>query len=111
LHYQANSQFNNQAVYPPSNFHHSHQQWQSSPYCAEFEDNRQPSSTYRSPQQQSQATQSPPMSSDFQDQMLKFMGKMDQIIDSQNQMVNSHSESIAKIEDHEDEPSPIYWPP
>lgn len=24
-------------------------------------------------------------------------------------MVNSHSESIAKIEAHEEEPSPIYW--
>ncbi|XP_062155295.1 uncharacterized protein LOC133863370 [Alnus glutinosa] len=34
---------------------------------------------------------------------------MDQIIDSQNQMVNSHSESIAKIEAYEEEPSPIYW--
>jgi NH3-dependent NAD+ synthetase len=43
--------------------------------------------------------------------MLKFMSKMDQIIDSQNQMVNSHSESIAKIEAHEEEPTPIYWPP
>jgi len=51
------------------------------------------------------------MSSDFQDQMMKFMNKMDQIIDSQNQMVNSHFESIAKIEAHEEELSPIYWPP
>jgi len=39
LHYQANSQFNNQAVYQPSNFHPPHQQWQSSLYYAEFEDN------------------------------------------------------------------------
>jgi hypothetical protein len=36
---------------------------------------------------------------------------MDQIIDSQNQMVNSHSKSIAKIEAHEEDPSSIYWPP
>jgi len=50
------------------------------------------------------------MSSDFQDQMMKFMNKMDQIIDSQNQMVNSHFESISKIKAHEDELSPIYWP-
>jgi hypothetical protein len=36
---------------------------------------------------------------------------MNQIIDSHNHMVNSHSESIAKIETHEEESSPIYWPP
>jgi hypothetical protein len=51
------------------------------------------------------------MSSDFQDQMLKFMSKMAQIMDSRNQIVNSHSESIAKIEAHKEEPYPIYWPP
>jgi hypothetical protein len=65
LHYQANSQFNNQAVYPLSNFHPPYQQWQSSPYCAEFEDNWQPSSTYWPPQQQYQAEPPAPMNSDL----------------------------------------------
>jgi ElaB/YqjD/DUF883 family membrane-anchored ribosome-binding protein len=32
------------------------------------------------------------MSSNFQDQMLKFMSKMDQIIDSQNQIMKSQEE-------------------
>jgi hypothetical protein len=41
------------------------------------------------------------MNSDLQDQLLKFMSKMDQIMDS-------HSESIAKKESPEEEPSPIY---
>jgi hypothetical protein len=48
----------------------------------------QPSSTYRPPQQQSQATPSPWLDSDFQDQMLKFMSKMDQTMTSLNQTVN-----------------------
>jgi hypothetical protein len=39
---------------------------------------------YRSPQQQSKATPSPQLASDLQDQMLKFMSKMDQIMDSYN---------------------------
>jgi hypothetical protein len=39
------------------------------------------------------------------------MDKMDQIIDSHNQSMNSHEKSIAKIEAPEEEPSPIYWPP
>jgi hypothetical protein len=51
----------------------------------------------------------PPMNFDFQDQMMKFISKMDQIIDSQNQMVNFHSKSITEIEALEEEPSPIYW--
>jgi len=38
------------------------------------------------------------------------MSKMDQTLDSLNQTMNSHSESIAKIEAHEEESSPIYWP-
>jgi hypothetical protein len=49
------------------------------------------------------------MNFDFQDQMMKFISKMDQIIDSQNQMVNFHSKSITEIEALEEEPSPIYW--
>jgi hypothetical protein len=32
-------------------------------------------------------------------------------MDSHNQRANSHSKSIAKIEAHEKEPSPIYWSP
>lgn len=44
-----------------------------------------------STQQQSQATPSPQLDSDFQDQMLKFMSKMDQTL-------NSHSQAIAIIE-------------
>jgi hypothetical protein len=67
LYHQAYSQFNDQAAYPPSNFHPPHQQWQSSPYCPEFEDNWQPSS---------QATPSTQLGSDFQAQMLKLMGKI-----------------------------------
>jgi hypothetical protein len=51
------------------------------------------------------------MSSDFQDQMLKLMSKIDQTLTSLGQTMNSHSKSIAKIEAHEEEPSPIYWPP
>jgi hypothetical protein len=57
------------------------------------------------PQQQSEAEPPPPMSSDFQDQMLKFMSKMDQIIDSQNQIMKSQQEKYTpqffnKIEAH-----------
>jgi ABC-type proline/glycine betaine transport system ATPase subunit len=61
------------------------------------------------PQQQSEAEPPPPMSSDFQDQMLKFMSKMGQIINSQNQIVKSQQEKYtpqffaeidAKIETH-----------
>jgi hypothetical protein len=32
-------------------------------------------------------------------------------MDSQNQMVNSHSKSITKIEAHKEGPSPISWSP
>jgi hypothetical protein len=62
------------------------------------------------PQLQSQATPSPQSNSDIQDQLLKPMSKMDQTLDSLNQTMNSHSESIAKIKAHEEESSPIYWP-
>jgi hypothetical protein len=41
MHNQAYPQFNNQAFYPPSNFLPSYQQWQSTPYCADLEDNWQ----------------------------------------------------------------------
>jgi hypothetical protein len=106
LYHHAYPQFNDQAVYPPSNSHPPHQQWQSSPYCADFEDNWQPSS---------QATPSPQSDSDVQAQILKLMGeinqKLTQTVTSLNQTLNSHSESIAKIEAHEEEPSAIYWPP
>jgi hypothetical protein len=51
----------------------------------------EPSPIYWSAQQQSQATPSPRLDSNFQDQMLKFMSKMDQTL-------NSHSQAIAKIE-------------
>jgi hypothetical protein len=37
--------------------------------------------------------------------------KLTQTVTSLNQTLNSHSKSIAKIEAHEEEPSPIYWPP
>jgi hypothetical protein len=37
--------------------------------------------------------------------------KLSQTVTSLSQTLNSHSESIAKIEAHEEEPSPIYWPP
>jgi len=106
LYHHACPQFNDQAVYPPSNFHPPHQQWQSSPYCADFEDNWQPSS---------QATPSPQSNSDVQDQILKLMGeinqKLTQTVTPLSQTLNSHSESIAKIEAHEEKPSPIDWPP
>jgi hypothetical protein len=106
LYHQAYPQFNDQTAYPPSNFHPPHQQWQSSPYCADFEDNWQPSS---------QATPSPQSDSDVQAQILKLMGeinqKLTQTVTSLGQTLNSHSESIAKIEAHEEEPSPIYWLP
>jgi hypothetical protein len=52
----------------------------------------EPSPIYRSPQRQSQAELPPPMSSNFQDQMMKFMSKMDQIRDSQTQIMKSHQE-------------------
>jgi hypothetical protein len=58
------------------------------PYCANFEDNWQPSS---------QATPPPWFDSDFRDQLLKFMNKMDQIVTFVSQTWNSRSESIAKI--------------
>jgi hypothetical protein len=37
--------------------------------------------------------------------------KLTQTVTSLSQTLNSHSESIAKIEAHKEEPSPIYWPP
>jgi hypothetical protein len=49
----------------------------------------EPSPIYWSPQQQSQAEPPPSMSSNFQDQMMKFMSKMDQIRDSQTQIMKS----------------------
>jgi hypothetical protein len=82
LYHQAYPQFDDQVAYPPSNFHPPHQQWQSSPYCADFEDNWQPSS---------QATPSALSGSDFQAQMLKLMGKINQAVESQGQ-------AIAKLE-------------
>jgi len=66
--HQAYPQFNDQAVYPPSNFRPPHQQLQSSPYCADFEDNCQPSS---------QATPSQ-SDSDVKAQILKLMGEINQ---------------------------------
>jgi hypothetical protein len=42
--------------------------------------------------------------------MLKLIRKMDQTMTSLGQTMNSHSESIAKVEAHEEELSPIYWP-
>jgi uncharacterized coiled-coil protein SlyX len=72
----------------------------------------QPSSTYKPAQQWSQATPSPRLDSDFQDQMLQFMSNMEQTMKSQgqtmtslaqtmtslNQTMNSHSQAIAKLE-------------
>jgi hypothetical protein len=37
--------------------------------------------------------------------------KLTQTVTSFSQTLNSHSESITKIEAHKEEPSPIYWPP
>jgi hypothetical protein len=51
----------------------------------------QSSSTYRPAQQWSQATPSPRLDYDFQDQMLQFMSNI-------NQTMNSHSQAIAKLE-------------
>jgi hypothetical protein len=53
----------------------------------------EPSPIHWSPQQQSQAEPPPPMSSNFQDQMMKFMRKMDQIRDSRTQIMKSHQEN------------------
>jgi hypothetical protein len=41
------------------------------------------------------------------------MGEINQKLTqtSLSQTLNSHSESIDKIKAHEEEPSPIYWPP
>jgi hypothetical protein len=50
-----------------------------------------PSSIYRPPQRQSQATPSPRSDFDFQNQMLKLVSGM-------NQIVNFHSQAIAKLE-------------
>jgi hypothetical protein len=50
----------------------------------------------------------PQSNSDVQAQMLKLLGEINQKL---TQTINSHSESIVKIEAHEEEPSPIYWPP
>jgi hypothetical protein len=89
LYHQAYPQFNDQTTYPPSNFHPPHQQWQSSPYCAEFEDNWQPSY---------QATPSTQSNSDVQVQMLKLTGEINQKLKSRGQTLNSHSQAIAKLE-------------
>jgi hypothetical protein len=85
LYHQAYPQFN-----PP------HQQWQSSPYCADFEDNWQPSS---------QVTPSTQSGSGFQAQMLKLMGKINQAVESRGQALtslshtlNSHAQAIAMME-------------
>jgi hypothetical protein len=37
--------------------------------------------------------------------------KLTQTVTPLSQTLNSHSESIAKIEAHEEKPSPIDWPP
>jgi len=37
--------------------------------------------------------------------------KLTQTVTSLSQTINSHSESIVKIEADKEEPSPIYWPP
>jgi uncharacterized coiled-coil protein SlyX len=83
-------------AYPPSNFHPPHQQWQSSQYCADFEDSWQPSS---------QATPSTQSGSDFQAQMLKLMGEINQEVKSRgqaltslSQTLNSHAQAIARME-------------
>jgi formyltetrahydrofolate hydrolase len=55
------------------------------------------------------------MLSDMTDRMVgKIRGKVDKIngmVDKMTQIINSHSESIVKIETYEKEPSPIYWLP
>jgi hypothetical protein len=58
------------------------------PYCDT--DKEEPSPIDWSPQQQYHAEPPPRLDSDSQDQLLKFMSKMDS---------------------HKEEPSPIYWPP
>jgi hypothetical protein len=70
--------------------------------------NDQSYSTYHPPLQKSQATPYPQSNSDVQAQMLKLLGEINQKL---TQTINSHSEFIAKIEAHKEEPSPIYWSP
>jgi hypothetical protein len=64
-------------------YHQAYPQFNDQSYSTQYQ---------ATPQQKYQAEPPLPMSSDFQDQMLKFMRKMDQIMDSHNQMVNPHSE-------------------
>jgi hypothetical protein len=92
LHHQSYSQFNDQS------------------YSLQYQ---------ATPQQQYQATLPPRSDSNFEDWMLKMMSNMtDRIVDGINGMVdkmtqtiNSHYESIVRIETYEEEPSPIYWLP
>jgi hypothetical protein len=63
-------------------YHQTYSQFNEQSYSPQYQ---------ATPQQQSQATPSPRLDFDFQDQMLKFMSKMDQAL-------NSHSQSIARIE-------------
>jgi NH3-dependent NAD+ synthetase len=72
---------------------------------------KEPSPIYWPPQQQYRVEPPVPMNFDLQDHLLKFMIKMDQIMNSHNQRVNSHFESIAKIKAPKEDPFLIYWPP
>jgi hypothetical protein len=82
-------------------YHQAHPQFNDQSYSPQYQPTLQ---------QQSQATPSPKSDSDVQAQMFKLLREIHQTVTSQNQMVNSHSESISKIKAHEEEPSPIYWP-
>jgi hypothetical protein len=82
-------------------YHQTYPQFNDQPYSPQYQ---------ATPQQQSQATPSPQSDYDVQAQMLKLLREIHQIVTYQNQMVNSHFESISKIKAHEDELSPIYWP-
>jgi len=57
----------------------------------------QPSSIYKPAQQQSQATPSPRLDSDFQDQMLQFMSNMEQTMKSQGQTVTTLGQTMTSF--------------
>jgi hypothetical protein len=63
------------------------------------------------PSQQYQEEPPPWSDPNFEDWMLQMMGEINGMVDKMTQTINSHSESIVKIETYEEEPSPIYWLP
>jgi hypothetical protein len=45
------------------------------------------------------------------DMIDRIVDEINGMVDKMTQTINSHSESIVKIETYEKEPSPIYWLP